>query len=772
MFKDDTTTTAECGTSWKPLQTFDSSYQPIIEYIILAEFDINTGSTVRHQYPTNIRGYKSDYFAEYMLPEGAHNRDYDFTYMLLNRNMPYVYEELWIKPPSLESRGITSINNPAAKSSNTPPSSPKLENSSNGSFLYGLNLVKTRHDSTVRRGAIVKAMALFSRYPFVESFKKVLDISLERYFSNPSVEVLAGLYESLNRIDLSTLSKPNFLEQCLMRRGIHYKAISSSSTLKNNDYIPQTWISNIPIQIPLDDGMVDMTISIPVYRTPDEVGDISVTQLCRIFGESVMRIYHAVLTKQRILFVGYNHSASDLAQMVLSCAAMVAPPITNVIRRCFPYANLSDLSFLEIPGYIAGVTNPMFQQHESWWDLLCILDLPNGTGHVYAVDDKKDFDFASKGNGAVGGGSSVNNSNKSNNNNAGSKLNTTAYEDQPHYNVDNKFIVSVISGINVRLNEDWVRQQFYDYTHAILNHAQDLITANPIATATAITNTNITGNGFIGNLNESAMEESILKGIQANITRINLIMETKEFKDLPLHPWVWVNNNDDINENNNESNGEKLDGTKLKLYIRKLQYEYSALSQGQVEKYFKYFEKYLKSESVIQGLLILLPESTGGLSPIATGLFHRSPIIRLYTVRILKCVQSYKSTVISFNTLNPYFISAYKRLLGKLEDGSLFKEIDDNTLESSSRNTLMYGDMSDALMDDNGTDDGESSIGNTNNFMSLAQAGTELYNDALLTATNALSLLTVANNDNGYKNENRGYESSFSNTIDALELLP
>ena len=61
-----------------------------------------------------------------------------------------------------------------------------------------------------------------------------------------------------------------------------------------------------------------------------------------------MRIYHAILTKQRVLFVGYNHAAGDLAQIVLSAVAMVAPPMTNVIRRTFPYANLSDLQFLEV----------------------------------------------------------------------------------------------------------------------------------------------------------------------------------------------------------------------------------------------------------------------------------------------------------------------------------------------------------------------------------------------------------------------------------------
>jgi len=61
-----------------------------------------------------------------------------------------------------------------------------------------------------------------------------------------------------------------------------------------------------------------------------------------------MKIYHAIIMKHRILFVGYNHAADEVAQYVLSSVAMVAPPMVNIIRRTFPYSNLSDLSFLEV----------------------------------------------------------------------------------------------------------------------------------------------------------------------------------------------------------------------------------------------------------------------------------------------------------------------------------------------------------------------------------------------------------------------------------------
>lgn len=39
-----------------------------------------------------------------------------------------------------------------------------------------------------------------------------------------------------------------------------------------------------------------------------------------------MTIYNAVLTGQRVLFVGYNHAAGDVCKIVLAACALVSPP--------------------------------------------------------------------------------------------------------------------------------------------------------------------------------------------------------------------------------------------------------------------------------------------------------------------------------------------------------------------------------------------------------------------------------------------------------------
>ena len=55
--------------------------------------------------------------------------------------------------------------------------------------MYGINLVQTKMDTAVRRGAIVKAMAIFSRYHYTDIFKEILSIALEAYFEEKNVSV-------------------------------------------------------------------------------------------------------------------------------------------------------------------------------------------------------------------------------------------------------------------------------------------------------------------------------------------------------------------------------------------------------------------------------------------------------------------------------------------------------------------------------------------------------------------------------------------------------
>ena len=155
---------------------------------------------------------------------------------------------------------------------------------------------------------------------FTQIFKAPLDAALTKYYEAPSVEVLEDLYEGLNAVDLSTLPRPTIVEQRLMHRGI---SISYSFTAKLNeadmrfDYSPSSWVAERTATL----FGADLKLPFPLYHSPDDVGAAKISFLLQIFKENSMKIYNAIVTKKRVLFVGYDHAAGDVCQMVLSAVS-------------------------------------------------------------------------------------------------------------------------------------------------------------------------------------------------------------------------------------------------------------------------------------------------------------------------------------------------------------------------------------------------------------------------------------------------------------------
>ena len=177
------------------------------------------------------------------------------------------------------------------------------------------------------------------------------------YYVNPSVDVLSTVFNTINEIKLEdypvlTPTEQSFLKRRCLRpllRAIDKGAIAPPPPPQ---MIPVTEIS-VSLRPPSCDTSDSPSprsayISIPLTRTQDEIGDINLSRFVKLFGESTMRIYNAILARQRVLFVGYNHAACDLAQMVFSAVASCSPPMSGIIKRAVPYATLSDLSFLEV----------------------------------------------------------------------------------------------------------------------------------------------------------------------------------------------------------------------------------------------------------------------------------------------------------------------------------------------------------------------------------------------------------------------------------------
>lgn len=150
-------------------------------------------------------------------------------------------------------------------------------------------------------------------------------------------------------------------------------------------------------------------VHIPTTTGTDIVGDFSLIKLIQTFStpnnqpnrshpfpphphltssgpqtHPILVLLNALLTQKRVVFLGCNLPASEVAEAVLAACALASGGILRgFTRHAFPYTDLTKIyELLKVPGFVAGVTNPAFAQHPEWWDLLC--DLSDGCMKISA----------------------------------------------------------------------------------------------------------------------------------------------------------------------------------------------------------------------------------------------------------------------------------------------------------------------------------------------------------------------------------------------------
>jgi hypothetical protein len=146
---------------------------------------------------------------------------------------------------------------------------------------------------------------------------------------------------------------------------------------------------------------IPIPIKVPVAVMPEIVGDFSLIKLIQNFSDShskspqsfslhphlttngpnthpIIVLINALLTQKRVIFLGHNMPSGEVAEAVLAACALASGGILRGFTRyAFPYTDLTKVDdLLKVPGFIAGVTNPTFEHHPEWWDLIC--DLPSG----------------------------------------------------------------------------------------------------------------------------------------------------------------------------------------------------------------------------------------------------------------------------------------------------------------------------------------------------------------------------------------------------------
>ncbi|KAE8212200.1 hypothetical protein CF327_g4122 [Tilletia walkeri] len=397
-----TATTTARSSSGGASSTHAASSLPLrnkhCHFVLLAEFDIDKGSTLAHQYPAPIE-HDDHILAELMLPDGAHARSEDWTIFFLKQTSPRAHQKRVSVHANLngDSAAGTLANGSAAAATTEPDSSKPIDTD----IVYVLNLVRTKHDNSVRRGAMVKAMCIGTSHPYVQIFKPTLLLALDDYFADPGMDCLARLYEAINEMNLTPMPTFSRAEKMILRSS------ERRDLFEERFAVAPRKDDKEAVSGPKDTHFFDTTITfrqicipirLPLTTFPEEVGEYSLLKFIQTFSgpnstpsgpqhphlhsngsltHPIIILFNAMATQKRVIFLGHGQPANDVATFVLSACALASgcgAVFRGFTARAFPYANLTSLDEMEkVPGYIAGVTNPRFEDLPAW-DVICNIE--------------------------------------------------------------------------------------------------------------------------------------------------------------------------------------------------------------------------------------------------------------------------------------------------------------------------------------------------------------------------------------------------------------
>lgn len=173
-------------------------------FVLLAEFHLLEGAQLKYQFPQPL-GVDEGVLAMSMLPDGAETQLDDWTIFFLNQT------------PSNTIAPVLALDSPELKDGDLPGDEPPRRKGAKEELLCVLNLVRTKIDKNLTRGAKVMALAICTRHPFIQIFKPVLLMALDDYISSPSQDCLARLFDAINAMDLSGAPKLSRHEKLIMR---------------------------------------------------------------------------------------------------------------------------------------------------------------------------------------------------------------------------------------------------------------------------------------------------------------------------------------------------------------------------------------------------------------------------------------------------------------------------------------------------------------------------------------------------------------------------
>jgi hypothetical protein len=215
-----------------------------------------------------------------------------------------------------------------------------------------------------------------------------------------------------------------------------------------------------------------------------------------------------------------------------------------------------------------------------------------------------------------------------------------------------------LAAIDNHVSEEWVKLQFFEYTHNLVLQANDEFHLN--------------------HFHERRLDSQIRARYEANKFRVRKLKQTTEFLAMPSNPWEW---SDSLGGEDSQtppgsaagtvtpaelmrkgSSGDisYVDGDTLLSQLTRLQVE-TEMDDTDVAAIFSILNRGMQTEASFQVLLFLLPDSLHGLHPITSGLLHGNPTVRKYAVRLLQRMELFFSSRPAFANMNKYIRNAFER---------------------------------------------------------------------------------------------------------------
>ncbi|TVY57138.1 Protein mesA [Lachnellula suecica] len=703
-----------------------------VEYILVASFDIDKGPIMEHQYPVAITG-DEHMLAELMLPDQAHVRNQDWTIFFLHKDTSQEEEEAELKEERRQRRqrrrdraaGLldpddveTAEEAELGDSSSEDSDDSEPEGGEGPPLIYVLNLVNTKQDKTAKRGAVVKAMAICTRHPFLHIYKPLLLLALEEYFKSPDPATLALLYESVNTMDLSLMPKLSLLEKYLLQasdnkdlfvekfeqmiqirmaedRGEAPEDIAAMAEslerridLTRNG-TKQHVVAHSQYSVPRDThefetrvmyNGIPIPIKVPVAISPETVGDFSLIKLIQTFAEPhaksprpftlhshlttngalthpIIVLTNAMLTQKRVIFLGHNRPSGEVAEAVLAACALASGGILRgFTRHAFPYTDLSKIDdLLKVPGFIAGVTNPTFENHPEWWDVLC--DLPTGRMKISSRIEPPPL---------TEGLSNFIQQNPAYANAANAASSNSAVSGDP--TGDQAFMADVLQSVAARHGEGVIRAKWRDWVEKFTRVAAAFeesvygASALYIGVEEAEPGNEISDHGYVWD-----SEASKLRELAGGVSRIEGWRNTRSYFSFKQDLALFYNTRP----------LKALDLHHLHDRLRS-----TKLTQASSREIYLAMARYTHNYDEICQLLNVAPESHAGLFYIALGLMHKDRDVKLKVVDLLERISEHEAGRHWWKGLSRFQKLAYVRIKREAE-AEMRSKMGENSIEDT-----------------------------------------------------------------------------------------